>query len=107
MLLLDDKNRVILDIDTEGSDYINASFIDVSLCEILLSTLWAKGILLSGTLYFSSFTCCFLGLHSQEGIYCYAGSQAGECHGLLAHGVAAQCARNCAGYTIPRGQHGN
>lgn len=28
---LDDKNRVILDIDTEGSDYINASFIDVSL----------------------------------------------------------------------------
>lgn len=25
----DDKNRVILDIDSEGSDYINASFIDV------------------------------------------------------------------------------
>lgn len=26
----DDKNRVILDIDADGSDYINASFIDVS-----------------------------------------------------------------------------
>lgn len=30
--LIDDKNRVILDIDAEGSDYINASFIDVSSC---------------------------------------------------------------------------
>lgn len=28
--ITDDKNRVILDIDAEGSDYINASFIDVS-----------------------------------------------------------------------------
>ena len=29
-MLSDDKNRVILDIDADGSDYINASFIDVS-----------------------------------------------------------------------------
>lgn len=28
--IADDKNRVILDIDADGSDYINASFIDVS-----------------------------------------------------------------------------
>lgn len=81
-----DKNRVILDIDAEGSDYINASFIDVKFIYVLL--LW----LLKSPLdeyNINRFLCHpSLGISKTQGVHCHSGSTNGKCARLLAHDIA-------------------
>jgi len=84
---------VILDIDAEGSDYINASFIDVRVGVKHLEI----------PLLYPTY---FLGSHAQEGVHSHPGTETRECDGLLAHDPAVQCAGYRSGYPVSRGQYG-